>query len=111
MKRFLLGLVCLLLVTPAFAQGEGEAPSRDDVIAYLRTMRSHDLIVRTMRVQAETMRQLFRDMVVKDRGKVPSNFDTFFKTAMDDLIKGVPVDEITEAMIPAYQKHFTRADL
>jgi hypothetical protein len=30
---------------------------------------------------------------------------------MDDLIKAMPIDEITQAMIPAYQKHFTKSDI
>jgi hypothetical protein len=25
----------------------------------------------------------------------------------DELIKGMPLDEMTQAMVPAYQKHFT----
>jgi hypothetical protein len=33
------------------------------------------------------------------------------KKAMDDLVKTMPIDEITEAMIPAYQKHFTKSDI
>jgi hypothetical protein len=30
---------------------------------------------------------------------------------MDDLRKGMPADEIIDAMIPAYQNHFTRGDI
>jgi hypothetical protein len=30
---------------------------------------------------------------------------------MDDMIQGMPVDEMTQAMIPAYQKHFTKGDI
>ena len=33
------------------------------------------------------------------------------KKMMDELAKDMPVDEITEAMIPAYQAHFTHADI
>ena len=33
------------------------------------------------------------------------------RKAMDDLIKGVPIDEVTQAMIPSYQKHFTKSDI
>ena len=111
MKRSLLGFVCLLLLTPAFAQSGDEAPSRDDVMAYLRTMHSHDMVLKVMQVQVESMRQLFRGIILKEKGKVPANFDTVFGTAMDDLIKGMPTDEIAQAMIPAYQKHFTKSDI
>jgi hypothetical protein len=30
---------------------------------------------------------------------------------MDELIKGMPLDEITQAMIPTYQQHFTKGDI
>ena len=33
------------------------------------------------------------------------------KKSMDELIKGMPADEIIQAMIPSYQKHFTRSDI
>ncbi len=111
MSRLLLGFVCLLFVIPAFAQSGDEPPSKDDVIVYLRTMHSHDMMLRTMQVQGESMRQLYRDMLIKEKGKVPENFDLKFKTVMEDLIKGMPTDEIVQAMIPAYQKHFTKSDI
>ena len=111
MKRLLLVLVCLTLSVPAFTQNADEPPSRDDIILYLRTMHSHDLMRRTMEVQAENMRQLFRETLQRDKGEVPADFDTTFKTAMADLIKGMPSDQIVEAMIPTYQKHFTKGDI
>ena len=111
MKRLLVPIVCLLFIAPAFAQGADEAPSKDDILLYLRTMHSHDMMRRTMEVQAQSMQQLFRDMLLKEKGKLPDNFESLFKKAMDDLIKGMPTDEIVQAMIPAYQKHFTKGDL
>ncbi len=114
MKRLLVALTCLFLSFPAllcFAQSADEPASRDDVILYLRTMHSHDMLKRTMEVQAQSMQQLFHDMLQKDKGKVPADFDARFKKAMDDLIKGMPADEIVQAMIPAYQQHFTKSDI
>jgi hypothetical protein len=111
MKRLFIVIVFVGFAMSAFAQKSEDAPSRDDVMLYLRTMRSHDMLQRTMQVQAETMRQLFRDMAQTDKGAVPADFDSKFKAAMEDLIKGMPADQIVEAMIPAYQKHFTRGDI
>ena len=110
MKHLLVVLLLLCFSAPGFAQGTDEAASRDDVIFYLRTMRSNDMLQRTMQVQAQSMQQLFRDMLSKE-GKLPADFDTKFKAAMDDLIKNMPSDEIMQAMIPAYQNHFTKGDL
>jgi hypothetical protein len=112
MKVFWIVALCLAVSGPVLAQSaDSEPPSRDDVILYLRTMRSHDMLQRTMEVQAASTQQLFHDMLVKENGSVPADFDTHFKKAMDDLIKGMPADEIVQAMIPAYQNHFTKAEI
>jgi hypothetical protein len=43
-----------------------------------------------MEVQGQSMQTLFRDMVMKEKGQVPPDFDVLFKKAMDELIKGMP---------------------
>jgi len=111
MKRLLIALACVVLSASAFAQNAEEPASRDDVILYLRTMRSHDMLQRTMEVQANSMQQLFRSMLTSENGQVPPDFDVTFKASMDDLIQRMPTDQIVEAMIPAYQKHFTKGDI
>ena len=111
MKRLLIAIACIVLSASAFAQTADEPASRDDVILYLRTMRSHDMMQKLMEAQSSAMQQMFHDQFLKDKGEVPPDFEVHFKKAMDDLIKGMPMDQITEAMIPAYQQHFTKGDI
>jgi hypothetical protein len=115
MNRLLIALACLAFgVTgcgSGLAQTADEPASKDDVILYLRTMHSHDMLQQVMEVQSQNMQQLFRDQILKEKGSVPPEFDAHFKKAMDDLIKGMPIDEITQAMIPVYQQHFTKTDI
>ena len=111
MKRLLIAIACLAFAAPCLAQNSDEPASKDDVILYLRTMHSHDLVKKMMDVQVASMEQLFRDQIRKEKGSVPPEFDRFFRKEMNDLVKGMPLDEITNAMIPAYQKHFTKADI
>ncbi len=111
MKRLWIVLACLALAVPGLAQKENEPASKDDVTLYLRTMHAHDMILQVMQIQSQNMQQLFRDQILKETGSVPPEFDTHFKKAMDDLIKGMPLEQITQAMIPAYQQHFTKGDL
>jgi hypothetical protein len=115
MKRLLIAFACLLFSISGsvygFAQTADEPASKDDVILYLRTMHSHDMLQQVMQVQSQNMQQLFRDQLLKEKGSVPPEFDTHFKKLMDDLIKGMPIDEITQAMIPSYQQHFTKSDI
>ncbi len=116
MKRSLILIACLSFCAAgafqsALAQSSDEPASKDDVILYLRTMRSHDMFQRIMEVQSQSMQQMMHDQMVKDKGSVPADFDARRKKLMDDLLKNMPIDEITQAMIPAYQKHFTKSDI
>ncbi len=116
MKRVLivfagLALNAFAFSTLALAQNADDPASRDDVILLLRTMHSHDMMRRTMEVQSASMQKLFHDMILKDTGKVPPDFDARFKKAMTDMLNGMPTDDLVQAMIPAYQKHFTQGDI
>lgn len=115
MNRWLIVFACLVFALTGSlssrAQNADEPASKDDVILYLRTMHSHDMFQKIMEVQCQNMQSLFRDQLVKEKGSVPPEFETRFKKAMDDLVKGMPIDEITQAMIPAYQQHFSKSDI
>jgi hypothetical protein len=110
MKRLLIALMCFFSCTFCFAQKPEEPASTDDVILYLRTMHSHDFMQKMMKVQAESFQQMMHEQL-KEKGEVPADFETHMKKAMDDLFKNMPVDEMVQAMIPAYQKHFTHGDI
>ncbi len=110
MKHFLLAVICLALTAPTLAQNADEPASRDDIILLLRTMHSHDFMQKILSAQSAGMRQILLDQATKD-GAPPADFDKRFAKAMDDLIKGMPMDDMTQAMIPAYQRHFTHGDI
>lgn len=112
MRTLLLATLCLVLSAPVLAQNaDTDAATRDDVILYLRTMRSHDMMQRLMEVQSRSVQTMMHDQLVKEKGTLPANFDTVMQKEMADLVKGMPADEIIDAMIPAYQNHFTRSDV
>jgi hypothetical protein len=112
MRVLWIATICLVFSAPALTQNAGsEQPSRDDVLLYLRTMHSHDMMRRVMEVQSKSMQQMISDRLLKAQGTLPGDFDAHFKKAMDDLIKNMPIDEISQAMIPAYQQHFTKSDI
>jgi hypothetical protein len=111
MKMFCIAALCLAFTAPAFAQSaENEPASRDEVILYLQTMHSHDMMQRMMEAQSKSMQQLMHDQFAEER-QLPADFDVRMKKWMDDLTKNMPVDEMTQAMIPAYQRHFTKGDI
>jgi uncharacterized protein len=112
MKAFLIAALCLVFSAPVWAQTADTDPAtKDDVILYLRTMHSYDMIHRMMEVESKTMHQLMRDQIEKEKGTVPADFDTHWQKAMADLLKNMPVDDMVQAIIPAYQRHFTRGEI
>jgi uncharacterized protein len=110
MKTFLLSALCLVLALPCLAQNADDPATKDDVILLFRTMHSHDMVQRVLEVQSQTMRQMLQEQL--DKEKMPSaDSSARMQKVMDQFIKGMPIDEMTEAMIPAYQKHFTHGDI
>jgi uncharacterized protein len=105
-------VICLALSAPVVAQtADSDPATKDDVIVYLRTMRSHDMFQKMMEMQPQSMQKVLYDQVQQDKGEIPPDFQAHMKKSMDELIKGMPADEIIQAMIPSYQKHFTRGDI
>src|ERR1035438_4947911 len=48
---------------------------------------------------------------LKDKDKLPPDFEERMSKQMDDLLNNMPLDEITQAMVPTYQKHFSKSDI
>src|SRR5208283_4322297 len=59
----------------------------------------------------QPMHQMFHEQYLKDKDKLPADFEERMTKQMDDLIKNMPMDEMVQSMIPAYQKHFTKGDI
>ena len=112
MKAFLMAALCLAFAAPVLAQTSDTDPAtKDDVILYLRTMHSHDMIQRTLEAMLKPMHQMFHDQFQKDHKSLPADFEAKFNKMIDETIKGMPIDEMTQASVPVYQKHFTRGDI
>jgi hypothetical protein len=111
MKRLLIAFACVALSLPLLAQNADEPASRDEVILLLKTMQSHDMMQRTMEAITKPMHQMYHEQYLKDKDKLPPDFESRMSKMMDDMIRNMPFDEMMQAMIPAYQKHFTHGDI
>ena len=60
---------------------------------------------------AKPMHQMVHDQFMRDKDKLPPDFDARMNKMMDDMLRDMPWDEMMNAMIPAYQKHLTRGDV
>jgi hypothetical protein len=113
MKRFAFAaLACLLFASISFAQqSTGDTPaSKEDIEKYLETMHTRDMMKSTLAAVAKQTHQMAHAQLEK-QPNLPPDFEARMDKMMDDMIKDLPIDELIQAMVPAYQKHLTKGDV
>ena len=111
MKASLIATLWLIVSGVCFAQTADTDPAtKDDVILYLQTMHTNDTMHKIMEVMSASMQQSMQDELAKQKN-LPADSSARVNRMMGELIKNMPVDEMEEAMIPTYQKHFTHGDI
>ena len=114
MKRFLilLALVFMLSVA-AVAQDTGaDAPAtREDVQKYLDAMHSDQMMRQMMDAMAGPMHKMVHEQYLRDQEKLPADFEQRMNRLMDGMLKNMPFDDMMQAMMPTYEKHFTKGEL
>jgi hypothetical protein len=101
------------LACSGLAQDTGaNAPaSKEDVERYLQAVHSQDMMRKMMDAMTKSMQQMNHDRYLKDKDKLPADFEARTNKMMDDMMKDMPFDEMMQAMVPTYQKHFTKGDM
>jgi uncharacterized protein len=113
MKRFAFTLlVCLMLTPIGFGQQNAtDTPaSKEDVQHYLEVMHSREMMQNMLSAMTKQMHQMTHEQVLKEKN-LPADFEARMDKMMDDLLKDFPYEAIEEAMVPVYQKHFTKAEI
>lgn len=96
----------------AMAQSFSDSPATtEDVERYFQVMHSHEMMRQMMQAMSKPMHQMIHQQFVKDQDKLPSDFEARMSKTMDDMLRDMPFDEMMQAMVPAYQKHFTKGDI
>ncbi len=113
MRRVFIVTVMLLSLSAAlFAESPSDQPAtREDVEHYLQVMHSREMVTKMMDNMSGPMHQMIHEQYVKNADKLPADFETRMNRMMDDMFKNMPWDQMIEAMIPSYQKHFTKGDI
>jgi hypothetical protein len=112
-KRFFIAVfLCFVLGLPGFAQTADDAPaSKEDVEKYLQAVHSHDMMKQLMEAMSKPMHKMAHDLCAKNNDNLPADCEAQMNKRMDDMWKGMPFDEMMDAMVPTYQKHFTKGDI
>lgn len=114
MKRSLLVIaLCLAFAGAAAAQDTGaNAPAtKEDIERYLEATHSRETMLTMVDAMSKPLHQSMHEQFLKDKDKLPPDFETRMDKFIDDMMKQLPFDEIMQAEVPVYQKHFTKGDV
>lgn len=115
-KAFL--LVCMLLVPSMPGHGQqlpADAPSRQQVLSLFeaiqlrKTMESAQEVA--MQSAVNTVQQMMRQSGVIPDAAMQREMDALMKGVMEDVRAVLPIEEMLEAVIPIYQRHFTSEEV
>ena len=113
MRRLPMILVlCLLSATACAAQqaAADQPASKEDIERYLEVMHTRDLMKSMMDLTSKQMRQIVHEQVQKTPN-LPPDFEEEMNKKSDEMLKNFPMEEFLQAMVPVYQKHFTKGDI
>jgi len=57
------------------------------------------------------MPQFIHEEYLKDKERLPADFEERMNKRIDEFTKGFPFDEMIDSIAPIYQKHLTRGDV
>ncbi len=64
-----------------------------------------------MVAMSKPMHQMVHDQFEKNKDKLPADFEAQMTKKMDQMMNDFPWDEIIDAQVPIYQKHFTKGEI
>src|SRR4029077_14162992 len=101
MKHLLIALtLCLAFATSLMAQQDASAPAtREDIQKYLDAIHSHDMMNQMMAAMVKPMHQMVHSEYVKDKDKLPADFEERTNKMMDQMFKDMPFDEMMQATV------------
>jgi len=113
MKPFLI-TACLLLALSetGLAQQAADAPaSKEDVEKYFQVMRSREMLDKVIEAMSKPMQQMIHEQCERGKVKLPPDCEAQMNKIIEGMWKQMPWDEMLQAMVPTYQKHFTKGDI
>jgi hypothetical protein len=113
MKRFLIALsLCLAFCCTGFGQAAADVPaSKEDVDRYMQAIHSHEMMKQVVEAMTKPMPQMVHDQYMKNKEKLPADFEAQMNKSMDDMLQGMSWGEMPDAMAPVYQKHLSKGDI
>jgi len=114
MKRFLLAVLLGLVFAAGGAaqQAPADTPAtKEDVQKYFDVMHSREMIDQMLLAMVKPMHQMIHEQYLKDRDKLPADFEERMNKLTEDMLKGFPWDDLLQSLVPVFQKHLTKGDI
>ena len=114
MKRllFVVGLVFVFSWSCIAQTNADDSPAtKADVEKYFQIVKSHDMMKKLTASMSQSLHQITHEQYLKHKDELPADYESKMTARMDELFGNMPWDEMTQAMVPAYQKHFTKGDI
>jgi hypothetical protein len=114
MKKIIvtIALTFVLCLSGMAQQAAADTPAtKADVEKYLQAMHSQDMMIQMVDAMSKPMKKMIHEQYLKQEDKLPSDFEARMGKMTDEMLRELPWDEILQAMVPAYQKHFTKGDM
>lgn len=112
MNRILALAICLLtacVTTLAQQNSTDSTATKEDVQRYLLVAHSKEMAQKTMAAMTKPMHQMAHETCSKDG--MPADCEARLNKVQDEMMANMPWDEMLDAMVPIYQKHFTKNDM
>ncbi len=105
-------VLCFLSATACVAQqaAADQPATKQDIERYLEVMHTRDLMKSIMDTMSKQMRQILHEQLQK-MPNLPLDFEEQMNQRNDEMLKNFPVEELLQATVPVYQKHFTKGDI
>lgn len=105
-------LLCLFVVPGSVARQDSADPpaSKEDVERYFAAMHTRELVRSMMEAMRKQMHQTIH-MQVSKLPNLPPGFEEKESRLIDETWQDLPLDEMLQAMIPVYERHFTKGDV
>ena len=113
MRVFAVGVILFLACSTAFSQpSDPNAPAtKEDVENYLQVTHIRETMLQMADAMSKPMHKMVHEQYLKDKDKLPADFEDRMNKMMDGMFKDMPWNEMLDAEIPVYQKHFTKGDV
>jgi hypothetical protein len=110
-------ILCLAFLPAgaAFAQKPGDPATKEDVQKLFDVMHSRkqfDAIMDTLKQQIPGLtKSTLQKQLPNATAEETAQLNAFVKDATEKMFQNMPFDELMQAMMPAYQHHFTHGEL